>query len=265
MPGSAHCQTAEHLSITISLMRLANKVALITGGGSGIGRAIALAFAREGAKVVIAGRRIEKLQGVAHEIGANCLPVQADAGNGQDITRLVKAATQHFGGVHVLVNNAALLFAGTVESHTEDEWDQIFNVNVRGVWLLSAATLPHMRAAGGGSIVNIGSVLSLIGARNRAAYSASKGAILALTRAMALDHAAEKIRVNCICPGIVDTDLVARFTPDENARRQREALHPLGRFGQPDDVAHIALFLASDESAWVTGSAFPVDGGYTAQ
>jgi NAD(P)-dependent dehydrogenase (short-subunit alcohol dehydrogenase family) len=247
-------------------MRLANKVALITGGGSGIGRAIALAFAREGAKVVIAGRRKDKLDEVAHEIGANCLPVQADTGNAQDITRLVKTAAEHFAGaIHVLVNNAALLFAGTAESQTEDEWDQIFNVNVRGVWLLSRAVLPHMRVAGGGSIVNMASILSLVGAKNRAAYSASKGALLALTRAMALDHAAEKIRVNCICPGIVDTDLVARFTPDENARRLREALHPLGRFGQPEDVAHIAVFLASDESAWVTGSAFPVDGGYTAQ
>lgn len=248
-------------------MRLANKVALITGGGTGIGRAVAQAFVREGSKVVIAGRRKDKLEEAARELGANCLPVQGDTGNAQDITRMVKASAEHFGvgGIHVLVNNSALLFAGTAESHTEDEWDQIFNVNVRGVWLLSRAALPHMRTAGGGSIVNIGSVLSLVGARNRAAYAASKGAILALTRAMALDHAAENIRVNCICPGIVDTDLVARFTPDENARRQREALHPLGRFGQPEDVAHIAVFLAGDESNWVTGAAFPVDGGYTAQ
>jgi len=250
-------------------MRLANRVALITGGGSGIGRAIAVAFVREGARVAVAGRRKDKLEEVAHELGPNCLPVQADAGNAKDISRLVKATAEHFGAgagvIHVLVNNAALLFAGTVESHTEDEWDQTFNVNVRGVWLLSRAVLPHMRTAGGGSIINMGSVLSLVGARNRASYAASKGAILALTRAMALDHAVENIRVNCICPGIVDTDLVARFTPDENTRRQREALHPLGRFGQPEDVAHIAMFLASDESSWVTGAAYPVDGGYTGQ
>ncbi|HEV2989181.1 MAG TPA: glucose 1-dehydrogenase [Candidatus Angelobacter sp.] len=246
-------------------MRLTNRIALITGGGSGIGRAIALIFAREGAKVVISGRRKDRLETVAHEIGANCLPVQADAGNPADIKRQVKAATEHFGGIHILVNNAAVLFAGTAESHTEEEWDQIFNINVRGVWLLSRAVLPHMRAAGSGSIVNIASILSLVAARNRVAYSASKGALLALTRAMALDHAPEKIRVNCICPGIVDTELVARFTPDENARRTREALHPMGRLGQPEDIAHLALFLASDESSWVTGSAFPIDGGYTAQ
>ncbi len=246
-------------------MRLANRVALITGGGSGIGRAMALAFVREGAKVVIAGRRKDRLEKVAHEAGLNCLPVQADTGNAQDIARLVKTAHDHFGNLHVLVNNAALLLAGTAESHTEEEWDQTFNVNVRGVWLLSRAVLPHMRAAGGGSIVNIASILSLVGARNRVAYSTSKGAILAMTRAMALDHAPEKIRVNCICPGIVDTEMVAQFTPDENARRMREALHPVGRLGQPEDIAHLAVFLASDESAWITGAAFPIDGGYTAQ
>jgi len=246
-------------------MRLANQVALITGGGSGIGRAMALAFVHEGAKVVIAGRRKDRLEKVAQAAGPNCLPVQADAGNAQDIARLVKTAKDHFGNIQVLVNNAALLLAGTAESHTEEEWDQTFNVNVRGVWLLSRAVLPHMRTAGGGSIVNIASILSLVGARNRVAYSTSKGAVLAMTRAMALDHAPEKIRVNCICPGIVDTEMVAQFTPDENTRRMREALHPLGRFGQPRDIANLAMFLASDESAWVTGSAFPIDGGYTAQ
>jgi NAD(P)-dependent dehydrogenase (short-subunit alcohol dehydrogenase family) len=246
-------------------MRLANRVALITGGGSGIGRAMALAFVREGARVVIAGRRKDRLEKAAHDAGPNCLPVQADTGNAPDIARLVKTAHDHFGNIHVLVNNAALLLAGTAESHTEEEWDQTFNVNVRGVWLLSRAVLPHMRAAGVGSIVNIASILSLVGARNRVAYSTSKGAVLAMTRAMALDHAPEKIRVNCICPGIVDTEMVAQFTPDENARRMREALHPVGRLGQPEDIAHLAVFLASDESAWVTGAAFPIDGGYTAQ
>ncbi len=245
-------------------MKLAGKVAVITGGGTGIGKAIAVACSKEGANVVISGRRKDKLDAVAGEIGSKCLPVPADAGSAEDIERLVNSAVRHFGGIHVLVNNAALLFAGTAESHSEEEWDNTFNVNVRGVWLLSRAVLPHLRAAGGGSIVNIGSVLSTVGARNRLAYSTSKGAILALTKAMALDHAAEKIRVNCICPGIVDTDLVAQFSLDANAVQQRIALHPLGRFGQPADIAQAALFLASDDSSWVTGAAFPVDGGYTA-
>jgi len=246
-------------------MRLANKIAIITGGGSGIGLGIALAFAREGAKVVIASRTKDKLDRAAQDIGSNCLPVQTDTGNPQDINRLVEKTVQHFGSLNVLVNNAALLLPGTAESHTEDEWEQMFHVNVRGIWQLCRAAMPHLRAAGGGSIINIASVLSMVAARNRVGYSATKGALLAMTRAMALDHAPEKIRVNCICPGIVDTEMVARFSLDESARRQRIAMHPLGRFGQPEDIGQAAVFLASDESSWITGAAFPVDGGYTAQ
>jgi len=249
----------------ITSMRLANKVAIITGGGSGIGRGIALAFAREGARVVIAGRDARKLDAVAKEIGSACLAQRADVSNREDIHKLVATTVEKFGGIHILVNNAGLLLPGAAESLTEEEWDQTFNVNVRGLWLLSRAVLPHLRSAGGGSIVNIGSVLSLVSARNRVAYAASKGAVLAMTRAIALDHAPEKIRVNCICPGIVETEMVARFNMDEAARRQRVAMHPAGRFGQPEDIAQAAVFLASDESAWITGAAFPVDGGYTAQ
>lgn len=246
-------------------MRLANKVAIITGGGSGIGRGIAVAFAGEGAKVVIAGRHSQKLDAVASEIGPACLAHTANISKGGDIERLVAATLEKFGAINILVNNAGQLLPGTAESHTEEEWDQTFQVNVRGLWLLSRAVLPYLRAAGGGSIINIASVLSLVAARNRVAYSASKGAVLAMTKAMALDHAGEKIRVNCICPGIVETEMVAQFSMDENARRQRIAMHPAGRFGQPEDIAQAAVFLASDESQWVTGAAFPVDGGYTAQ
>jgi NAD(P)-dependent dehydrogenase (short-subunit alcohol dehydrogenase family) len=246
-------------------VRLSGKSAIITGGGSGIGKAIAAAFAREGAGVAIAGRHQEKLDDAAREIGPNCLAVAADVSKPDDVTRLVNAAIEKFRRIDILVNNAAVLLPGTAESISEEEFDQTFNVNVRGLWLLARAVLPHMRAAGGGSIINIGSVLSTLGARNRVAYSASKGAVLAMTRAMALDHAAEKIRVNCICPGIVETEMVARFSMDESARRQRLAWHPLGRFGQPEDIAGLAVFLASDESAWTTGAAFTVDGGYSAQ
>jgi NAD(P)-dependent dehydrogenase (short-subunit alcohol dehydrogenase family) len=245
-------------------MRLANKVAIVTGGGTGIGLAIAQAFGREGAKVVVAGRSRAKLDRAAHEVGPGGVAVAADVANLRDVQKLVQATLQNFGRIDILVNNAGVLRAGTAESLTEDDWDQTFNINVRGVWQLSRAVLPHLRAAGGGSIINIGSVLSMLGARNRVAYAASKGAVLQMTRAMAVDHAAEKIRVNCICPAIVETEMVASFQMDEAARQQRIAMHPAGRFGQPQDIAGLAVFLASDESAWITGAAYQVDGGYSA-
>lgn len=248
-----------------ALMRLEKKVAIVSGGGSGIGKAIAQDFVREGAQVVIAGRDSKKLALAAAEIGSDCLAVSADVSRASDVKKLVGSALEKFKRINILVNNAAVLLPGTAESLSEEDFDQTFNVNVRGLWLLARAVLPHMRAIGGGSIINIGSVLSLLGARNRVAYSASKGAVAAMTRAMALDHAAENIRVNCICPGIVETELVAKFNLDENARRQRLAMHPLGRFGQPADVASAAVFLASDESGWTTGSTLTVDGGYSAQ
>jgi NAD(P)-dependent dehydrogenase (short-subunit alcohol dehydrogenase family) len=247
------------------LMRLTNKVTIITGGGSGIGKAIAMAFVREGAQVVIAGRDGEKLERAAAEIGGDCLAVSADVSSAKGTEKLMSAAIEKFKRIDILVNNAAVLLPGTAESISEEDFDQTFNINVRGLWLMSRGVLPHMRTAGGGSIVNIGSVLSVVGARNRVAYAASKGAVVAMTRAMALDHATENIRVNCICPGIVETEMVAKFSTDENARKQRVALHPMGRFGQPQDVASAAVFLASDESGWTTGSVLTVDGGYSAQ
>jgi len=181
------------------------------------------------------------------------------------VEKLVSATLARFKHINILVNNAAALLPGTAESLSDEDFDQTFDINVKGLWLMSRAVLPHMRVAGGGSIVNIGSVLSMVGARNRVAYSASKGAVMAMTKAMALDHAAEKIRVNCIAPGIVETEMVARFSTDENARKQRVALHPMGRFGQPAEIASAAVFLASDESGWTTGSVITVDGGYSAQ
>jgi NAD(P)-dependent dehydrogenase (short-subunit alcohol dehydrogenase family) len=246
-------------------MRLREKVAVITGGGSGIGKAMAATFVREGAQVVIAGRDKAKLETAAREIGSGCMAVAADVSHAEDVQRLVAAAAGKFKRIDVLVNNAAVLMPGTAESLSEEDFDLSFDINVRGLWLLTRAVLPQMRAGGGGSIINIGSVLSTLGARNRVAYAASKGAVLAMTRAMALDHAAENIRVNCICPGIVETELVAKFNMDEAAKRQRIAMHPAGRFGQPEDIAGLAVFLASDESRWITGSAQMVDGGYSAQ
>ncbi|HYG99345.1 MAG TPA: SDR family oxidoreductase [Terriglobales bacterium] len=250
-------------------MRLQGKVAIVTGAGSGIGRACAGAFVREGAKVALVARQEERLLAAASELGQdNALAIPADVANKSDIKRVVRQTGERFGTVHVLVNSAAALIAGTADSQTEEAWDETFNTNVRGLWLLSKAVIPHMRSAGGGSIINIGSVVGLIGARNRIAYGASKGAVITLTKCMAMDLGPDKIRVNAICPGIVETDLVADFinkAPDPDAaRKQRLEVHPLGRFGSVNDIASAAVFLASEESSWVTGAAIPIDGGYTA-
>lgn len=248
--------------------RLENKIAVITGAGTGIGRACALALAREGARVSLVGRRKNLLEEVAHQIGDSALVLAADISKQPDVERVVKQTTSRFGGLNVLLNNAGILHIGTSEELTEEQWDDTFNTNVRAVWLLSRAVLPQMRKAGGGSIINVASVLGLNGARNRAAYAPSKGAVILLTKCMALDHAADKIRVNCICPGFVETELTAavfRQAPDPAAeRRERIKAYPLGRLGRPEDMAGLAVFLASDESSWATGAVYPVDGGYLA-
>ena len=248
-------------------MRLSGKTALITGAGSGIGRACALAFAREGARVALVGRRKDRLEKVAKEMG-EAEVFSADISNKEKVDLLVREASARLGPLKILLNNAGVLVPGIAESISEEDWDRTFEVNVRGLWLLSRAVLPHMRKAGGGSIINMSSVLGLVGARNRAAYSASKGAVTMLTKCMALDHAADKIRVNCICPAFVETELTSDFitnAPDPAAAlRDRINLHPIGRLGQPQDIAGMALYLASDESSWVTGAAFTVDGGFTA-
>jgi len=250
-------------------MRLDGKKALITGGGTGIGRAIALAFAREGARVALMGRRPDPLIKTAREIGSAALVVTGDLTRKEDIDATVAATLARFGGIDILVNNGGVLHAGTAETQTEQQWDETFNVNVKGLWLMTRAVLPHLRKAAGGSIINISSVLGLVGFANRAAYAASKGAVTMLTKSMALDHAHESIRVNCICPGVVETDLLNNFinnAPDPaQARAVRLEMQPMKRFGTPDDVAGCAVFLASDESKWMTGAAVPLDGGYTAR
>jgi NAD(P)-dependent dehydrogenase (short-subunit alcohol dehydrogenase family) len=248
--------------------RLDHKIAVITGAGTGIGRAIALAFAREGAKLVLVGRRKRPLEALAREVRNSPLVLAGDISKQGDIDRILAEAAAHFGGLNVLVNNAGILHIGTAEQVTEAQWDETFNINVRGLWLLSRSVLPYMRKAGGGSIINVASVLGINGARYRASYAPSKGAVVLLTKCMAIDHGAENIRVNAICPSFVETDLTAeviRKAPDPTAvRRERVAVHPIGRLGQPEDIAGVAVYLASDESAWVTGAALPVDGGYLA-
>ncbi len=253
------------------MTRLAGKTAVITGGGTGIGQAIALAFAKEGARVAVAGRRMEKLQetlSLLKQSGSNALAVECDVTKSADTERLVKAAEDRFGNVNVLVNNAGALSVSTVETISEADWDRIMGANLKGPFLMSRAVLPAMRRAGGGSIVNIGSVLGIAAIRDRAAYCASKGGVAMLTKAMALDHAHDKIRVNCVCPSIVESAMTEMFFAEtEAARKLREsrlASVPLGRFGKPNDIAGIVVFLASDESSWMTGTVIPVDGGVTA-
>jgi NAD(P)-dependent dehydrogenase (short-subunit alcohol dehydrogenase family) len=251
--------------------RLAGKSAVITGGGSGIGQAIALAFAREGAHVTVAGRRKNKLDEtlhLLHQAGCSALALEGDVTKAVDTERLVKSAEDAFGKVNVLVNNAGALSVSTIENVSEEDWDRVMATNIKGPFLMSRATLPAMRRAGGGSIINIGSVLGVVAIRDRAAYCASKGGVTMLTRAMALDHAHDKIRVNCLCPSIVESDMTRNLFAETEAGRQaresRLASIPLGRFGKPVDIAGLAVFLASDESSWMTGTVIPVDGGVTA-
>ncbi len=253
------------------MTRLVGKVALITGGGTGIGRAIALAFVREGAKVAVAGRRREKLEETLREVeklGGEGLAIVCDVAKAKDGERAVKETAKAFGQLNVLVNNAGVLHAATIEGTSEDQWDNLMTINLKGPFLMCKAALPEFRKTGGGTIVNVGSVLGLVAMKDRAAYCASKGGVSLLTKAIALDHAHENVRSNCICPSIVETELVqGLFAASEEGKALRKARIgsiPLGRMGRPEDVAEMAVFLASEESSWLTGAAIPLDGGLSA-
>lgn len=253
------------------MTRLAGKAALITGGGTGIGRAIALAFAREGAMVAVAGRRREKLEETLREMEkqrSEGVAIVCDVSNERDAQRAVRETAEAFGKLNVLVNNAGVLHAATIEGTSEEQWDKLLKINLKGPFLMCKAALVEFRKAGGGAIVNVGSVLGLVAMKDRAAYCASKGGVTLLTKAIALDHAHENVRSNCICPSIVETELVqGLFAASEEGRALKKARIgsiPLGRMGRPEDVAEMAVFLASEESSWLTGAAVPLDGGLSA-
>lgn len=253
------------------MLRLSDKVALITGGGTGIGRACALAFSREGAKVALAARRREPLDAVVGEIaavGGEALALTCDVADSASVTTALTQTEKYFGRLNTIVNNAGAVMVATVEGTSEQDWDKIIAVNLTGTFLVSRGALPALRRAGGGSIVNIGSVFGLVARKERAAYCAAKAGVSGLTRAMAIDHAQDRIRVNCICPTIVVTEMgmqSIRKAPNAEAEIQRRTNEiPLGRMGTPEDVAMMALYLASDEASWVTGASFPLDGGVTA-
>jgi len=248
-------------------MRLKDKICIVTGGGSGIGRATCRVFAREGAKVVVADRKPEAAAAVAKELpGAVALTI--DVSKSADVKRMIDDTVKQFGRLDVIVNNAGYGTFGTVVDIDEAEWDALMAVNVRGVYLCCKYAIPAMKATGGGAIVNVASVVASIGIRNRAAYVASKGAVAALTRAIALDHVAEGIRCNAIAPGTIDTpyydDVMARAPDPVAFRKGLEARQPIGRLGTAEEMADGILFLASDESRFAVGAIVTIDGGMTA-
>lgn len=250
-------------------MRLADKVAIITGAGSGIGRETALVFAREGARVIAGfyeqGDKAE-LERLAGEFSGSLCPVHCDVRREEDASALARTAIDHFGGVDILVNAAGIEMPGLVTETTLEMWDNIIDVNLKGVFFCSKHAVPAMLKRGRGAIVNISSINGIRGNHRLVAYCASKGGVVSITQAMALDHAPQNIRVNCVCPASIENTrmmdtAIKRQTNPEEFRHYLLAKHPMGRVGQPKEVANAVLFLASDEASFITGVTLPVDGG----
>ena len=257
-------------------MKLKNKAAIITGGTSGIGKATALLFAEEGANLIVTGRRSEKGKAVEAECrqkGVRCVFVEADHTKLEDCQRVVDAALREFNRIDILFNNAGIVTKGTADTTLEDVWQDTLNINVTAVWHMCKLVIPQMKKQGKGVIVNNGSDWSVVAGKNAFPYIMSKGAVGMMTKAMALDHAREGIRVNAVCPGdtFVDRWMEKGYfegsdpvTLDEAIKESSEYI-PMGRFGKPEEIANAVLFLASDDSTFVTGHLLLVDGGNTAQ
>ena len=249
-------------------MQLDGKAALITGGGSGIGRATALLFAREGAAVAVADLDKSSARAVAREIegaGGQALAVRCDVSQAADCQHAVQETVAAFGGLDILFNNAGIIRRASVLEISEEDWDRAMSVNVKSIYLMSKYAIPVMEKGGGGAIVNTGSGWGLVGGRNAVSYCASKGAVVNMTRAMALDHAAQKIRVNCVCPGDTDTGMLRSEAQQLGAATDaflaEAADRPLRRVGKPEDIAQAVLYLSSEASSFVTGTTLVVDGG----
>ncbi len=246
--------------------RLENKVAVITGAGSGIGRATAIRFAVEGARVVVADVTGAEAE-TAKEIGANALAFHADVSRADDVRAMIAAARTAFGRLDVLFNNAGIEGAQAPTADcSEENFDHVIAVNLRGVFLGMKYAIPAMLENGGGSIINNASVAGVVGFPGIPAYCASKGGVIQLSKTAALEYATQGIRVNAICPGVIWTPMVARLTAGSaEAEALFRATEPVDRFGTPEEVASLALYLASDESSFITGAALPVDGGFLAR
>lgn len=251
-------------------MRLENKVVLITGAGSGIGYHSALRCAAEGASIVAVDQREETAEKTAQAVssaGGACIPVRADISNDADCRTMIERAESAYGRLDVLFNNAGIshIDDGDAVGTDEDVWDLTMQVNLKGVFLCCKHGIPALRKAGGGSVINTASFVALLGAATpQIAYTASKGGVLALSRELAAVHARENIRVNALCPGPLHTELLMKYL-DSEEKRQRRLVHiPMGRFGNADEIAQTVVFLASDESSYITGTSFTVDGGITA-
>ena len=249
-------------------MRLENKIAIITGAAAGIGKATAELFVREGARVVVADRDGDRAASVAHAIGDAASPLMVDVSASAEVKRLMDDTVARFGRLDVLVNNAGYGIRGSVVTTPEEAWDALMDVNLKGVFLCSKYAVPHMIAQGGGVIVNTSSTIASVGIPDRVAYVASKGGVAALTRAMALDHASDNIRVNSVAPGVIWSSyyekMVETHEDPETFLAKLKARAPTNRWGEPYEIANAILWLASDESSFATGSSITVDGGYTA-
>lgn len=255
-------------------MKLQGKSALITGGGSGIGKATALLFAREGAIVTLAGRRESKLRETVDAVqknGGKAYWVVGDISKVGDTERIVKETIGHCGGLDILVNNAGVFKGIKITDTTEEEYDRIMDINLKGTYFMCKYAIPELEKRGGGSIVNISSTLGIKGIRQTttSVYAASKGGIVVLTKTLALELSPHKIRVNCICPAVVETEIFETLgIPTEKIPERMkmwESFHPIGRNGKPEDIAHAILYFASDDSSWATGSILNLDGGVTAE
>ena len=252
---------------------LSGRAAIVTGGGTGIGRATSLALAAAGASVLVVGRRLGPLRSAVeaiHAAGGSASALRADVRRPADCRRSVETARRRFGRLDILVNNAGVYGEGSVDRTSLARWREVLDTNLTGVYLMSHYAVPLMRRSGGGSIANVSSVLGLVGAESAASYCASKGGVVLLSKAMALDHARDRIRVNAVCPGVVDTAMgrgtEARMTPAvREMQKYARAVHPDGRPIDPAEVAALIVHLASDAGIGITGAAFSIDGGWSAR